>query len=69
MHCIIVNGANLKADAFCACCRSKIGDSYIREIGGRRIYCGRACYHGEAEVPIVALGYRRRQLSMRMFGS
>ena len=35
MRCILVNDANLKADACCTYCRKRIVDSYIREIGNR----------------------------------
>ena len=44
MRCILVNDANLKAEAYCTYCRRKIGDSYIREIGSRFLYCDFACY-------------------------
>ncbi len=69
MRCIIVNGANLKAGDCCAHCGNNIGESYIREIGTRQIYCDYRCYSGEVELPIIALGYRTRPLNSGMFGS
>jgi hypothetical protein len=53
MRCIIVNGANLKAQAFCAHCSQEIGNSYIREIGSRLIYCDFRCYSVALETSIV----------------
>lgn len=44
MRCILVNDANLKADTYCAYCRSQIGDSYAREIGSKFIFCDYDCY-------------------------
>lgn len=44
MRCILVNEANLKAGAYCTCCRKPIGDSYLREIGTRFLYCDYDCY-------------------------
>jgi hypothetical protein len=44
MRCILVNDAKLKAEAYCTYCRNKIGDSYIREIGSKFLYCDYACY-------------------------
>jgi hypothetical protein len=44
MRCVLVNDANLKAEACCTSCRRKIGDRYIREIGSRYLYCDYACY-------------------------
>ncbi len=57
MRCIIVNGAKLKAEAFCAHCGQAIADSYIREIGSRLIYCGFHCYSVALETSIVTRGY------------
>jgi hypothetical protein len=58
VRCIFVNGAKLKAGAYCAHCHNKIGENYIREIGVRRMYCDYRCYSGAVEVPIAALVYR-----------
>jgi hypothetical protein len=58
MRCILVNHANLKAEACCTYCRKKIGDSYAREIGSRFLYCDYTCY-GRAAVPSArSLGHR-----------
>ena len=62
MRCIIVNGANLKAGAYCANCRNKIGNSYIREIGTRLLYCDFRCYCDAAEMPAAGLDPRRAGL-------
>ena len=59
MRCILVNGAKLKADTYCFCCRKLIGDnSYIREIGNRRIYCDQNCYSSGVGMPLLRLQYR-----------
>lgn len=44
MRCILINGAQLKANTFCAHCGSKIRDSYVREIGSKLIFCDYQCY-------------------------
>jgi hypothetical protein len=44
MRCILVNDASLKAEAYCTYCRKKIGDSYLREIGSKFLYCCYDCY-------------------------
>jgi hypothetical protein len=53
MRCVIVNGAKLKAQACCARCGRPIGDSYIREIGSRLIYCDFHCYSVALETSVV----------------
>ena len=58
MRCILVNDANLKADASCTFCRKTIGESYAREIGSRFIYCDFDCYRNAAVMPIITLGTR-----------
>lgn len=57
MRCVIVNGANLKADAACAYCRNRIGESYIREIRGRLIYCDYDCYRMAEAASTLLPGY------------
>jgi hypothetical protein len=57
MRCVLVNGAKLKAQAFCAHCGRAIGDSYIREIRGRLIYCDFQCYSVSLETSIRARSY------------
>lgn len=57
MRCVIVNGAKLKAQVCCARCGRAIGDSYIREIGSRRIYCDFHCYSGSLEISVLTRGY------------
>lgn len=55
MRCIVVNGANLKAGAFCAHCRARIGESYLRELGTRLLYCDFDCYSDAVETSSVVL--------------
>lgn len=57
MRCVMVNGARLKAQAFCAHCGDEIGDSYIREIGTRAVYCDFHCYSVALETSVVTRGY------------
>jgi hypothetical protein len=57
MRCIIVNGANLKAEARCAHCGNNIGDNYIREIGSQLIYCDYRCYSTASKSSVAAIGY------------
>ena len=54
MRCILVGGANLKADTRCTYCHQKIGDSYAREIGTRYIYCDYNCYQSAKEASVLA---------------
>ena len=44
MRCILVSDASLKADTRCTYCQRKIGDSYVREISTRFVYCDYDCY-------------------------
>jgi hypothetical protein len=57
MRCIIVNDANLKAETACSRCGKQIGESYIREIGSRLIYCDYRCYSVAFKTSVAALGY------------
>lgn len=52
IHCILVNDAYLKADAYCAQCRSKIGAQYVRQIGSRFLFCDSDCYQCATETPV-----------------
>jgi hypothetical protein len=63
MRCIIVNDAYLKTEAFCAHCGNKIGESYVREIGSRLIYCDFRCYGVAFKTSTAALSYRSPVLS------
>ena len=58
MRCIIVNDAYLKAEAFCAHCGNRIGESYVREIGSRLTYCDYRCYGVALKSSTAALGCR-----------
>jgi hypothetical protein len=62
MRCVIVNGAKLKAEATCAYCSNRIGASYVREMGYRRIYCDFHCYSAAVETSVTALSYRAPRL-------
>jgi hypothetical protein len=49
---VLVNDANLKTQAYCAECGTKIGQHYVRETGGSRsVFCDFACYCCAAENP------------------
>jgi len=63
MRCILVNGARLKADACCWYCREPIGDSYVREIDTRRVYCDHDCYCRAVGTPPMTLEYRTQPLT------
>jgi len=41
---IVVNDRTPRADAHCAFCCTKIGGSYVREIGTKFCYCSRGCF-------------------------
>ena len=41
---VLVNDANLKTQAYCAGCGTKIGQCYVRETGSRIVFCDFACY-------------------------
>jgi hypothetical protein len=57
MRCIIVNNTNLKAEVVCAHCGSRIGKSYVREIGSRLLYCDYRCYSIALKTAVAAIGY------------
>ena len=49
LRCILVNGAQLRSDAYCAACGERIGGSYVRQIGTRKIFCDFGCYQGRGD--------------------
>jgi hypothetical protein len=53
MRCIVVNGAQLKAEVVCAHCGKKIADRYVREFGSRLVYCDYRCYKVAAKPSVV----------------
>ena len=53
MRCILVNDANLKTDACCAQCGKTIGESYVRKLGNKFLYCGFKCYQCATEIPVL----------------
>lgn len=69
MRCIIVNRARLKIETRCAHCGSKIGHSYLREIGSRLIYCDLTCYGLAVENALLRLSRRTSGASATTRGS
>lgn len=63
MRCVLVNGARLKAPTLCAHCSNMIGQSYVREIGSRLIYCDFRCYSVAIQTSVKVLGYRTPALN------
>lgn len=57
MRCILVNDANLKADTCCSYCRKQIGNSYIRELGARFLYCDYTCFRSATAIVAIPSGY------------
>jgi hypothetical protein len=51
MRCVIVNGAQLKAETACAQCARKVGEGYVRDMRNRKIYCDFICYAVAAGTP------------------
>jgi hypothetical protein len=49
MRCVLVNDAYHKSEAYCAQCRSKIGDQYVRQIDSRIFFCNFDCYQQATE--------------------
>ncbi len=58
MRCVIVNGAKLKAEVFCAHCSHAVGEGYVRDMRNRVIYCDFACYRVAVGMPPVAFEQR-----------
>jgi hypothetical protein len=52
---VLVNDACLKVDAHCATCRTRIGTTYLRDIGSRSTFCGFGCYRSAGEKPMLLL--------------
>jgi hypothetical protein len=44
MRFVLVNHRHPREDACCALCTEKIGDTYVREIQTRLLYCDSQCY-------------------------
>jgi hypothetical protein len=49
LRCILVNGAQLRSDPYRAACGERIGGSYVRQIGTRKIFCDFGCYQGRGD--------------------
>ena len=59
MRCVIVNGAQLKAEASCAHCGRKIGEGYVRDVRRpRRSTAISTCYRVAVGTPLVAFEQR-----------
>jgi hypothetical protein len=43
---VLVNDAHLKTHDCCARCGTTIGQRYVRQMTGRSVFCGFACYQG-----------------------
>jgi hypothetical protein len=54
LRCILVNDANLKTEAHCAWCHKRIGESYLRQIASKLLFCDFDCYKC-AEIPVLRL--------------
>lgn len=52
MRCVIVNGAQLKAETACAQCGRKIVEGYVRDMHSRKLYCDFICYAVAAGNPV-----------------
>jgi hypothetical protein len=52
MRCVIVNGAQLKAETACAQCCRKVGEGYVRDMRNRKVYCDYTCYAVAAGNPV-----------------
>lgn len=53
---VLVNDANLKTQAYCSTCGTKIGQRYVRKTGSRSMFCDFACYRCAVEEPVSHLG-------------
>jgi hypothetical protein len=52
MRCVIVNGAQLKAETSCGHCGRKLIEGYVRDMQNRKIYCDFTCYAVAAGAPV-----------------
>jgi len=67
MRCVIVTGAQLKAETSCTHCGRKVIEGYVRDMQNRKIYCDFGCYAIAAGTPVrmaeqrlPAIGARKR---------
>jgi hypothetical protein len=60
---ILVNGNSAGDDAHCALCCEKIGESYVREMQTRLLYCDSRCYCGHIAFSHLAIEARARKAS------
>jgi len=62
MRFILVNDRRPRQDAYCALCCEKIGETYVREIQTRLLYCDHLCHAGHVKGAVLALEYHARQV-------
>lgn len=63
MKFVLVNDRTPRTDSYCALCCEKIGESYVREIGTRLLYCCAKHYTGHVNVAVLALEHHARSVS------
>lgn len=63
MRFILVNGSPAGDQAHCALCCEKIGDTYLREMQTRLLYCDSRCYRGHVAFSHLALEARAKKAS------
>lgn len=55
MRFVLVIGRTPRPRSFCALCCEPVGQSYLREIGTRLLYCDHDCYADHCQTAVVAL--------------
>jgi hypothetical protein len=60
MKFVLVNDRHPREDAWCPICAEKIGDTYVREVQTRLLYCDSQCYRGAVKVAVLALEHHAR---------
>ena len=62
MKYILVNGRSPRSESSCAMCCEAIGQSYVRELATRRMYCGAKCYAAHWRLAAPAFKERAKAL-------
>jgi len=57
MKFVLVNGRTPRTQSPCALCCEPIGESYLRDIVTRLLYCNHRCYADHGNAPVLALQY------------
>ena len=60
MKFVLVNGRTPRPESFCALCCEAIGESYLRELATRLLYCSHQCYLGHCKLAMSVLKERAR---------